>query len=154
MISYYWSNVDNGFQTNASSFLAAALNSSDLETKGATCLSRESSWQAKRWANACSLHDSPCITHLPLKICCGSSEYCHRQFLPLPEWNCTPINSSTPFSLFRLRFDLREAGCPIGLSLLSAADLKTSRATNHNSSTPFSCFDCGSILERLVVQSD
>ena len=24
MISYYWSNVDNGFQTNASSFLAAA----------------------------------------------------------------------------------------------------------------------------------
>ena len=109
MISYYWSNVDNGFQTNASSFLAAALNSSDLETKGATCLSRESSWRAKRWANACSLHDSPCIAPLPMKNCCGSpaSEYCHRQFLPLPEWNCTPKNSSTPFSFFRLRFDLR-----------------------------------------------
>ena len=47
MISYYWSNVDNGFQTNASSFLAAALNSSDLETKGATCLSRESYGEQK-----------------------------------------------------------------------------------------------------------
>jgi hypothetical protein len=48
---------DNGIQIIFSSFLAAAQNSSDLETKGATC---ESSWREKgeqTAPNACPLHE-------------------------------------------------------------------------------------------------